>query len=283
MMKKIYIILLIFVLYSVDYVRSINVTDENQHCNTESVEQRILSFYSLYMREMEDLMALEKEYLTKNMRDKCIRVSSVNDINIFLRAQDYTDYALQTLLCRHLEGLWYEISYRFYEHSEIVRIPLRLDNLSREPRITYVVPLWGGQEYGDSLFQVTPVKIEDDEPDSFLRTFYQVYTNLYVIMPDTLDIGLSHLREMYCTSDFKMQFDSLKQYYKEYDGILTYDALVDNSDFDAFWKSSLGVERKDSLQYQVSYRIDKSWEKSFLVYLKKEGGGYKIDRIVDDF
>lgn len=283
MMKKIYIILLIFVLYSVDYVRSINVTDENQHCNTESVEQRILSFYSLYMREMEDLMALEKEYLTKNMRDKCIRVSSVNDINIFLRAQDYTDYALQTLLCRHLEGLWYEISYRFYEHSEIVRIPLRLDNLSREPRITYVVPLWGGQEYGDSLFQVTPVKIEDDEPDSFLRTFYQVYTNLYVIMPDTLDIGLSHLREMYCTSNFKMQFDSLKQYYKEYDGILTYDALVDNSDFDAFWKSSLGVERKDSLQYQVSYRIDKSWEKSFLVYLKKEGGGYKIDRIVDDF
>jgi hypothetical protein len=283
MMKKIYIILLIFVLYSVDYVRSINVTDENQYCNTESVEQRILSFYSLYMREMEDLMALEKEYLTKNMRDKCIRVSSVNDINVFLRAQDYTDYALQTLSCRHLEGLWYEISYRFYEHSEIVRIPLRLDNLSREPRITYVVPLWGGQEYGDSLFQVTPVKIEDDEPDSFLRTFYQVYTNLYVIMPDTLDIGLSHLREMYCTSDFKMQFDSLKQYYKEYDGILTYDALVDNSDFDAFWKSSLGVERKDSLQYQVSYKMDKSWEKSFLVYLKKEGGGYKIDRIVDDF
>lgn len=45
MMKKIYIILLIFVLYSVDYVRSINVTDENQYCNTESVEQRILSFY----------------------------------------------------------------------------------------------------------------------------------------------------------------------------------------------------------------------------------------------
>ncbi len=283
MMKKNYIILLIFVLYSVDYVRSINVTDENQHCNTESVEQRILSFYSLYMREMEDLMALEKEYLTKNMRDKCIRVSSVNDINVFLRAQDYTDYALQTLSCRHLEGLWYEISYRFYEHSEIVRIPLRLDNLSREPRITYVVPLWGGQEYGDSLFQVTPVKIEDDEPDSFLRTFYQVYTNLYVIMPDTLDIGLSHLREMYCTSDFKMQFDSLKQYYKEYDGILTYDALVDNSDFDAFWKSSLEVERKDSLQYQVSYKIDKSWEKSFLAYLKKEGGGYKIDRIVYDF
>ena len=78
------------------------------------------------------------------------------DINVFLRAQDYTDYALQTLSCRHLEGLWYEISYRFYEHSEIVRIPLRLDNLSREPRITYVVPLWGGQEYGDSLFQVTP-------------------------------------------------------------------------------------------------------------------------------
>ena len=108
-MKKIYIILLIFVLYSVDYVRSINVTDENQHCNTESVEQRILSFYSLYMREIEDLMALEKEYLTKNMMDKCIRVSSVNDINVFLRAQDYTDYALQTLSCRHLEGLWYEI------------------------------------------------------------------------------------------------------------------------------------------------------------------------------
>ena len=45
-----------------------------------------------------------------------------------------------------------------------------------------------------------------------------------MIMPDTLDIGLSHLREMYCTSDFKMQYDSLKQYYKEYDGILTYDA-----------------------------------------------------------
>lgn len=281
-MKNLYLLLLtlIFVINGYPQIH-IDVVDDASPSVVKSIEQRIVFFYKGYMAS-ENSSVWESEYLTKGMMDKCRRVSPIMDVNAIYRAQDYTDHALQTLSCRHLEGLWYEVSFRMDKQAEAVSIPVRMDGNSEEARICYVVPLWGGQNYGDCLFRTCPEKITDKNPDSFVRTFYNQYTNLYVAMPDTLEQGLSHLRDMYCTESFHSEYDSLRQYY-EGDGIATYDVLVGNSDFDAFWKPSLSVEKKDSLQYEISYKMDKECEQCVWVYLKECEGAYKIDSVAVNF
>lgn len=281
-MKEWYILLLalIFAINGYPQIR-INAVYDASPSVVRSIEQRIVSFYRGYM-ERENCSAWESEYLTKGMIDKCRRVSPVMDVNAIYRAQDYTDYALQTLSCRHLEGLWYEVSFQMDKRVEAVSIPVRMDGNSEEARICYVVPLWGGRNYGDWLFHTYPEEITDKNPDSFVRTFYNQYTNLYVTMPDTLEQGLAHLRDRYCTVALNSEYDSLRQYYKG-DGIATYDVLVGNSDFDAFWKPSLSVEKKEPLQYEISYEVDAGREQCVWIYLKECEGSYKIDSVAVDF
>lgn len=281
-MKERYILLLALIFAINGYPQiCVYAVDDVSPSTVKSIEQRIVSFYKGYM-ESENSSVWESEYLTKGMMEKCKRVSPIMDVNAIYRAQDYTDYALQTLSCRHLKGLWYEVSFQMHKQAEAVSIPVRMDGNSEEARICYVVPLWGDRNYGDWLFRTYPEKITNKNPDSFVRTFYNQYTDLYVAMPDTLEQGLAHLRDMYCTTALNTEYDSLRQCYKG-DGITTYDVLVGNSDFDAFWKPSLNVEKKDSLQYEISYKVDASWEQYVCVYLKECEGTYKIDSVAVDF
>lgn len=47
---------------------------------------------------------LVKDYLTPEMQKKLYRLITVTGSDPLLRAQDVSDYGIQSLTCRHLEG-----------------------------------------------------------------------------------------------------------------------------------------------------------------------------------
>lgn len=112
-----------------------------------------------------------------------------------IRAQDVTEYSIQSVRCKHLFGCWYEVSYRSYPKDSTTYIPLRItaDSLGRI-RISYVTPDWGNRKYGDYWFDISEGKVIDDQDGkTFTETFYKSYAYTYVKMKPDLEQGLKTL------------------------------------------------------------------------------------------
>ena len=99
--------------------------------DVSQTENQIQSFYKGYMeaintsnREQKELLL--QRFLTPEMREKKDRLSCATDGDPMIRAQDVTDYSIQSVRCKHLEGDWYEISYRPNSQDSLVCIPLRV-------------------------------------------------------------------------------------------------------------------------------------------------------------
>lgn len=226
---------------------------------TNLVANQIKNFYIHYMeavgagdRKIEK--ELIKDYLTPEMQKKIDRLISVTGSDPLLRAQDVSDYGIQSLRCRHLEGKWYEVSYlRTENDTASVQIPIKVDiDANCKSRIAYVTPYWGGNKYGDQIFDVWAKEVKDDvDGGIFVETFFKAYVYPYVIMSSTMEQDMNQLRKTYCTDAMQKKYAILLQKSLEDENLL--DPMIGCADFDAFWYKSIKISSLGKNCFLFSY------------------------------
>lgn len=249
--------------------------------------EQIRLFYDRYMVYFEEwnnnkLFDLQSKFLTPEMLEKKGRLANATDSDPILRAQDVSEYGRQSLTCRHLEGDWYEVTYRWdAQDTTAIHIPVRVEEDEKgQVRINYITPEWGGRRYGNHLFDIPTPKVADrKDARTFVETFFKAYTYPYVKMSHTLEQDLEQLRKRYCTSSFLTgKYAAIKQeYMKDYEDI---DPLVDCADFDAFWYPSIKIDSIDSHTFRFGYdTCVKGWHQDIKVVVTRESGRFLISDI----
>ena len=250
---------------------------------TKSQAEQIKEFYACYMKAVETCNQKEEtellqDFLTPEMQEKKGRLVQVTGSDPLLRAQDVSEYGRQSLACRHLEGSWYEVSYRWDESDTIgIKIPVRVQTDAKgKTRICYVTPYWGGSSYGDSLLDIAEQTVDDGkDAETFVATFFKTYAYTYVKMPSTLEQELGLLRQTYCTADMQGKYNALSQQYMD-DGSPV-DPLIGCADFDAFWYSSLRVKPLGKNWFELSYNADANgWSIHVKVMVSEQNGKCRI-------
>lgn len=249
--------------------------------------EQIRLFYDRYMLCVEEwnnnkLSDLQSKFLTPEMLEKKGRLVTVTDSDPILRAQDVSEYGRQSLTCRHLEGDWYEVAYRWdAQDTTAIRIPVRVEeDENGQVRINYIVPHWGGSRYGNHLFDIPAPKVADrKDARTFVETFFKAYTYHYVKMSHTLEQDLEQLRKRYCTSSFLTgKYAAIKQECMEDNEDI--DPLVDCADFDAFWYPSIKIDSIDSHTFRFGYdTCVKGWHQDIKVVVTRERGRFLISDI----
>lgn len=277
MQKRMYLaVLLLFSLFA--------LRTQAQHA---ARAEQIRLFYDRYMVYFEEwnnnkLSDLQSKFLTPEMLEKKGRLANATDSDPILRAQDVSEYGRQSLTCRHLEGDWYEVAYRWdAQDTTAIHIPVRVEEDEKgQVRINYITPEWGGSRYGNHLFDIPTPKVADrKDARTFVETFFKAYTYPYVKMSHTLQQDLEQLRKRYCTSSFLTgKYAAIKQeYMKDYEDI---DPLVDCADFDAFWYPSIKIDSIDSHTFRFGYdTCVKGWHQNIKVVVTRENGRFLISDI----
>lgn len=277
MQKRMYLaVLLLFSLFA--------LRTQAQHA---ARAEQIRLFYDRYMVYFEEwnnnkLFDLQSKFLTPEMLEKKGRLANATDSDPILRAQDVSEYGRQSLTCRHLEGDWYEVAYRWdAQDTTAIHIPVRVEEDEKgQVRINYITPEWGGSRYGNHLFDIPTPKVADrKDARTFVETFFKAYTYPYVKMSHTLQQDLEQLRKRYCTSSFLTgKYAAIKQeYMKDYEDI---DPLVDCADFDAFWYPSIKIDSIDSHTFRFGYdTCVKGWHQDIKVVVTRESGRFLISDI----
>ena len=250
---------------------------------TRSQAEQIKDFYACYMKAIETCNQKEEnkllqDFLTPEMQEKKGRLVQVTGSDPLLRAQDVSEYGRQSLACRHLDGSWYEVSYRWDESDTVgIKIPVRIKTDAKgKTRICYVTPYWGGSSYGDSLLDIAEQTVDDGkDAETFVATFFKTYAYNYVKMQPTLEQELRLLRQTYCTADMQGKYNALSQQYM--DDASPVDPLIGCADFDAFWYSSLRVKPLGKNWFEVSYNADANgWSIHVKVMVSEQNGKYRI-------
>lgn len=277
MQKRMYLaVLLLFSLFA--------LRTQAQHA---ARAEQIRLFYDRYMVYFEEwnnnkLFDLQSKFLTPEMLEKKGRLANATDSDPILRAQDVSEYGRQSLTCQHLEGDWYEVTYRWdAQDTTAIHIPVRVEEDEKgQVRINYITPEWGGRRYGNHLFDIPAPKVADrKDARTFVETFFKAYTYPYVKMSHTLEQDLEQLRKRYCTSSFLTgKYAAIKQeYMKDYEDI---DPLVDCADFDAFWYPSIKIDSIDSHTFRFGYdTCVKGWHQDIKVVVTRESGRFLISDI----
>lgn len=250
---------------------------------TRSQAEQIKDFYACYMKAIETCNQKEEnkllqDFLTPEMQEKKGRLVQVTGSDPLLRAQDVSEYGRQSLACRHLDGSWYEVSYRWDESDTVgIKIPVRIKTDAKgKTRICYVTPYWGGSSYGDSLLDIAEQTVDDGkDAETFVATFFKTYAYNYVKMQPTLEQELGLLRQTYCTADMQGKYNALSQQYM--DDASPVDPLIGCADFDAFWYSSLRVKPLGKNWFELSYNADANgWSIHVKVMVSEQNGKYRI-------
>ena len=253
---------------------------------TRSQAEQIKDFYACYMKAIETCNQKEEnkvlqDFLTPEMQEKKGRLVQVTGSDPLLRAQDVSDYGRQSLACRHLDGSWYEVSYRWDESDTVgIKIPVRIKTDAKgKTRICYVTPYWGGSSYGDSLLDIAEQTVDDGkDAETFVATFFKTYAYNYVKMQPTLEQELGLLRQTYCTADMQGKYNALSQQYM--DDASPVDPLIGCADFDAFWYSSLRVKPLGKNWFELSYNADANgWNVRVKVMVSEQNGNCRISDI----
>ena len=196
-----------------------------------------------------------EKYLTKRLIEKTERVLAATGADPIIRAQDFNETAFETLKVEPLESNWYMVSYRWNmnDGGSNKSIPLKVALVNGNYMIDYI------------------------NPQSMLETFFAAYTCLYGNMPEGLASQLKTLRDKHLTPKAKDLFEEAVNKHKS-DGLLNYDLLIDNFDFDCLWISSMTYTALTENSFQVSYTQGIS-VKVIVVTLIAFDGRYKIDTI----
>lgn len=249
--------------------------------DTAACEQWIVETYRKWMKGEIKELAERKELFTPEMWEKRGRLASVQGADPLIRAQDYSEYGLESLSCKHLADNWYEVSYAWSEEDEPIHIPVRINTQGGHFRFDYITPSWG-KWLGDKLFDIAkPGKVDQETASKFVTSFYRQYTYLYALMVPDLEQKLMQMQEKYCTKAMLQKINDLKE---ELEGDMDegLDLLVMNHDFDIYWYSTLKIEPLTENTFSVNYRIDEpkgTYTVKVKVTATREDGAWKIDNI----
>jgi len=252
-------------------------------CCAGTVED-IKRFYSDYIGcsiegKTEDIISLKNTNLSPACREKLARVTAITNCDPILRAQDVNSDMLESLYVEDLGKDWFLVSYYWNksQKSSMTVIPIKAVRNEGKMLIVYITPSWNHNLSGDdSIRKIDKEIIRHDTAQAFLKSFYSQYLSTYCDMEGNVSGRLESLRYNYCTkraiNDYKLKHDEY-----QVDGLIEYDALIDNFDFDGNWYNSLIIDREDERTYRVNYR---DWsQRSIEVSIIKCKGCYYIDHI----
>ena len=227
---------------------------QEKRSDAADIPSHIVAFYKAYMSDSlswKEQDSLTRQMLTPEAYEKVKRASRSTDCDQILRAQDCSAYGKNTVNCRHLGANWYEVSYQFAPNQDTVFIPLRVElGMNRHPRIDYIVPEWGGRQWGDVMFDVPKVDVNRDKDVlTFVSTFYKRYVYSYATNSSTIDADRKKLCKRFCTPAL---CDSIEKA-RVNDGYEGFDAIINDYDFDALWFTELAFSAIDNHQVLVSF------------------------------
>lgn len=247
----------------------------------------IKKFYVHYMEAIKEADAemmdtLEQKFLTQEMQAKMGRLVDATGANPLLRAQDVSDFGIQSLQCSHLEDDWYMVSYHWSEMDCVgIHIPLRIvKDAEGQPRIGYVTPVFAREDYGNHIFDISEVVIEDDKDAcTFIETFFKAYVYPYVRMLPSLDQDLTRLRQTYFTPNMQNKYVTMLQMFLEDANPI--DPMIGCADFDAFWYSSIMVAPIEGNLFKIWYNTGNG-----IICVKltvtRQNGKYRISGLILD-
>lgn len=241
----------------------------------------IKNFYVTYTTNMLSVDSsndsIRKKYLTKNLIAKVYRMGASTGIDPITRTQDFREDVVKTFSAKHLEKNWYMVS--FIWDTDTMNIPVRINKIGGRYMIDYITPQWNGNLYGDSLLFDNTVQqvIDASSPLSLLKSFYAAYTMEYCSITEELMSRLAMLREKYLTPNALTQFEAAATHMR-LDGLIGYDLLIDDFDFDRLWLPSMTYTQLNEDTYQIAYT---KWEAPCIIILKvnKQGKEYRINDI----
>ncbi len=113
--------------------------------------------------------------LTPEMRKKRARLACATDSDPMIRAQDVTEYSIQSVRCRHRPAVGTKChTARTPKIQRPISRYASTDSLGKT-RISYVTPDWGNRNYGDYWFDIPEEKVIDHQDGkTFVETFLQV-------------------------------------------------------------------------------------------------------------
>lgn len=254
---------------------------DKEAANVEKTKQAIVSFYKEYMSDsnyLEDCDSLERRFLTQEMYDKMCRSGSFSDYNPLVRGQDTSEEGAQTVSCRHLIGDWYEVSfwYTFLDSAHYTYVPIKasVPQNTKALKISYIVPEWGGREYGDHLLESKDTRVADKKSAlEFVESFYRKYVGFYIRMSPSLSQDLLQMRNRYCGEGVLKAFSEARKEYSK-DHVYCYDMLIDDADFDMFKKRSLSFRLLNANSVLVSNDMI-----NLKVFVQKEDNHFKIVKV----
>ncbi len=222
------------------------------------IQSRIVSLYKAYMSDSlswKEQDSLTRQMLTPEAYEKVKRATRATDCDQIVRAQDYSDYGRNTVKCHHLGADWYEVSYQFAPNEEPVFIPLRVESgMGSHPRIDYIVPEWGGRQWGDAMFDVPKVEVERGKDVlTFVSTFYKRYVYSYVTNSATIDTDRKELCKQFCTQTLCDSIEQARVNHGIDDGLDGFDTVINDYDFDALWFAELSFSAIDKHKVLVSF------------------------------
>lgn len=247
---------------------------EAQH-PTNKTESQLKRFYIAYMTALDEMdragiETLLQDHLTPEMQEKRARLICTTNSDPLIRAQDVSEEGIHSVRCRPLSGNWFEVSY-ILSSQDTVRIPVRVASCSSDTvRISYVTPYWGGNDYGDSLFDIPKQEVVNDRSGLlFVETFFRSYAYPYVTMSLSIYDELEQIRRSHCTSSMLRKYAETKEEVKWEEPC--FDPIIGDSDFDAFWYNTLRIDTMSENTFKVSFAKNK-----LRVEITNDAGMYRI-------
>lgn len=242
------------------------------------------NFYKAYMQNMltgHDSANVElcEQYMRLSLIKKMQRVSEVIDCDAIIHSQDVNECAIKTLSVEDIGNDWYLVVY-FWKESDVktkISIPVKLTTVDNREFIDYITPPWYDYSVDSPICGINN-SVDDNEGYLFVVTFYKQYLDTYCNLSENIDIKLRHQRTQYFTNQANEQYEQMK-HNSFGDGLLYYDPLIDNSDFDFIWLYTLNIQQIDKYEYDVSY-IGYGVSHRIRISLKKVKNSFMIDSIL---
>ena len=122
-----------------------------------------------------------------------------------------------------------------------------------------------------------PAKSSSATPENCIRSFYHWYVTALVANRNPMEQRTELKR--FATDRLLKEIDQMKKGPDGLDG----DYFVDAQDFDPLWAKNISISavhtNGDKSNAHVLLNGGKGMRKKLLVYLAKEGGGWKVDKV----
>ena len=217
--------------------------------------------------------SIKANLLTPGMYEKIGRMTGDTGADCIIRAQDVNDFGINDLKCRHLEGDWYEITYRWSEKDEPIQIPIRATtDAEGDIKVSYIAPECAGDKYGDKYLAVPKTKVVDNgTTKQFVETYYAAYTYPFLSISTDCEKQSRAVRDKYCTAQLCKRIDDWLANEAPED---IFDPFICGIDFDNICHWPVNVKEDGQNDFTVSFG-----NRSLKVFVAKTDGRWVISNI----